>query len=57
MKKVAIFAFIIVFIVSAMGYLYLTYKANYNTVSKENKQLESYYNEEILRIRFSDSYK
>ena len=46
MKKIAIFFGIIVFIVVAMFGLYINYKNNYNTIQNENRQFESYYNEE-----------
>ena len=46
MKKIAIFFGIIVFIVVAMFGIYLNYKNNYNKIQKENRQFESYYNEE-----------
>ena len=46
MKKIAIFFAIIVVIVVAMFYLYINYQNNYNNIQKENRQFESYYNEE-----------
>ena len=47
MKKIAIFFFIIIIIVVGIAYMYLNYKAQYNEVKKENKEFESYYNQEI----------
>ena len=46
MKKIAIFFGIIVFIVVAMFGIYINYKNNYNVIKRENRQFESYYNEE-----------
>lgn len=46
MKKVVIFFVVIIFIVVSMFYLYMNYKNNYNDMQKENKQFESYYNQE-----------
>lgn len=47
MKKIAIFFVIIIFIVVSMLYLYMNYKNNYNNILNENKQFESYYNQEV----------
>ena len=47
MKKLAIFFVIIIFIVVTMFYLYMNYKNNYNQIQKENRQFESYYNQEV----------
>lgn len=47
MKKLAIYFFIIIAIIVAISYLYLNYKANFYRTQKENKQFESYYNQEI----------
>lgn len=46
MKKIAIFFGIIVFIVVAMFGLYINYNNIYSTIQRENRQFESYYNEE-----------
>lgn len=46
MKKIAIFFAIIVIIVVAMFCVYTNYQNDYNNIQKENKQFESYYNEE-----------
>lgn len=46
MKKIVIFFAIIVIIVVAMFCVYTNYQNNYNNIQKENKQFESYYNEE-----------
>ena len=47
MKKIAIFFLIVIIITVGISYMYLNYKANYNTSKKENLQFESYYNEEV----------
>lgn len=47
MKKIAIFFAIVVIIVVSMFYLYINYKNNYNSIKKDNKQYEIYYNQEI----------
>ena len=47
MKKIGIFIFIVIAILGTLSYLYMTYIAQNNIAKKENKQLESYYNEEI----------
>lgn len=47
MKKIAIFFFIIIVIVVCISYLYINYKSSYNQAIQENKQFESYYNEEV----------
>lgn len=46
MKKIAIFFVVIIFIVVTMFYLYINYKNNYNSIQKDNRQFESYYNQE-----------
>lgn len=46
MKKIAIFFGIIVFIVVIMFGLYINYNNNYSIIQRENRQFESYYNEE-----------
>lgn len=50
MKKIAIFFTIIVIIVVGVSYIYLNFKANYDTIQKENKQFESYYNQEVTGL-------
>lgn len=47
MKKIAIFFFIIIVIIVGISYIYINYKTNYNQAIQENKQFESYYNEEV----------
>jgi len=47
MKKLAIFFLIIIIIVVGISYLYLNYKANYNTTQRENKLFTSYEGQEI----------
>ena len=46
MKKIAIFFAMIIFIVVGMFFLYMNYTNHYNNIQKENKQFESYYQEE-----------
>lgn len=47
MKKIGILIFIGIAIIASISYIYLNYKANFNIAQKENKQLETYYNQEI----------
>ncbi len=47
MKRIALFFLIIIIIVVGISYMYLNYKASYNTAKKENLKFESYYNQEI----------
>lgn len=47
MKKLAIFLIIIIIIVCGVYYLYLNYKAEYNTSKKANLEFENYLNEEV----------
>ncbi len=47
MKKLAIFFLVIVIVIVGVSYMYLHYKANYYTIQRENKQFESYYEQEI----------
>ncbi len=47
MKKIAIFCIIIIFIICGISYLYLNYRANYNTSKKANLEFERYLNEEV----------
>ena len=46
MKKIGIFILVIILIVSGMAYLYLNYVANNNIAKKENRQYETYYEQE-----------
>lgn len=46
MKRIAMFFGIIVFFVVIMFGVYINYKNNYNNIQNENRQFESYYNEE-----------
>ena len=48
MKKIAIFFFIIIAIIVGISYVWINYKMNYNQAKKENREFESYYNEEIF---------
>lgn len=47
MKKIAIFLAIIIIIICGISYLYLNYKAEYNTSKKANMEFERYLNEEV----------
>lgn len=47
MKKLAIFFLLLVIIVVGISYLSINYKANYNQARRENKQFESYKDQEI----------
>lgn len=47
MKKIAIFLVIIIIIICGISYLYLNYKAEYNTSKKANMEFERYLNEEV----------
>ena len=47
MKKLLIFFAIVVIIVCVVSYVFLNYKANYNTSKKANLEFEYYLNEEI----------
>ena len=48
MKKIAMFFLAIILIIVAISYLYLNYRYNYNEAQRENKQFESYKDQEIL---------
>lgn len=47
MKKIAIFLAIIIIVICVISYLYLNYKAEYNTSKKANMEFERYLNEEV----------
>ena len=47
MKKIAIFFFIIIAIVSTIAYLYLNYNANIKEAQRENLEFERYAEKEI----------
>ena len=47
MKRLAIFFLIIIIIVVGISYMYLNYKANYYQAQKENRQFESYDQQEV----------
>lgn len=47
MKKLLIFFAIVVIIICVFSYVFLNYKANYNTSKKANLEFENYLNEEI----------
>lgn len=50
MKKIAIFFAIIIILVCGISYIYLNYKANYNTSKKANLEFERYLNEEVYGV-------
>lgn len=47
MKKIAIFLFIIIGVLSTISYIYLTNISNYNNAQKENIKFEMYIDKEI----------
>ena len=47
MKKLIIFLIVVIVIVSGIYYIYVNYRANYNSAMKSNKDFEQYLNEEI----------
>lgn len=47
MKKIVLFFITIIIIVSGMSYMFLNYKANYNTSKKTNLEFENYLNVEV----------
>lgn len=47
MKKLAIFFLIVIVVIVGISYIYLNYKANYYTAQRENKQFDSYHEQEI----------
>lgn len=50
MKKIAIFAMIIIIIICGIFYIYINYKANYNSSRKANLEFEKYLNEELYGV-------
>ena len=47
MKKIILFLAIIIIIVCGISYMFLNYKANYNTSKKANLEFENYLNVEV----------
>lgn len=47
MKKIVIFFVIIVIIVVGVSYVYINFNAKYNEIQNENRQYESYLNQEV----------
>lgn len=47
MKKLAIIFLIGIILIVGISYMYLNYKANYNTTRRENIKFEDYYNKEL----------
>lgn len=50
MKKIAIFAMIIIIIICVIFYIYINYKAIYNNSKKANLEFEKYLNEELYGV-------
>ena len=47
MKKIILFFAIMIIIVCGISYMFLNYKANYNTSKKANLEFENYLNVEV----------
>mgnify|MGYP004638593517 FL=1 len=47
MKKIAIFFTIMIIIICGISYMYLNYKAQYNTAKRANMEFENYLNVEV----------
>ena len=50
MKKISIFAMIMIIIICGISYIYICYKSNYNSAKKANLQFEKYLNEELYGV-------
>ena len=50
MKKISIFLVIVLTIVAAIGFKYMSYKNEYNAIQKENKEFEEYKDKEVYGI-------
>ena len=50
MKKILVFLAIVIIIVAIVGFRYVSYKADYNEIVKENAEYEQYKNKEINGI-------
>lgn len=47
MKKILLFAIIIISIVAIVGFRYVAYKNEYNSIQKENREYEQYQNKDL----------
>lgn len=47
MKKIAIFFLIVIIVIAGVSYLYLNWKANWKVAQRQNRQFESYFEQEI----------
>lgn len=47
MKKIVLFFAMIIIVVCGVSYIFLNYKANYNTSKKANLEFENYLNVEV----------
>ena len=50
MKKILVFLAIVIIIVAIVGFRYVSYKADYNEIVKENAEYDQYKNKEINGI-------
>lgn len=50
MKKISIFLVIVLTIVAAIGFKYMSYKNEYNAIQKENKEFEEYEDKEVYGL-------
>lgn len=50
MKKIFIFLVIVMIIVAAIGFKYMSYKNEYNAIQKENKEFEEYKDKEVYGL-------
>ena len=50
MKKISIFLVIVLIIVAAIGFKYMSYKNEYNAIQKENKEFEEYKDKEVYGL-------
>lgn len=50
MKKISIFLVIVLTIVAAIGFKYMSYKNEYNAIQKENKEFEEYKDKEVYGL-------
>ena len=50
MRKISIFLVIVLTIVAAIGFKYMSYKNEYNTIQKENKEFEEYKDKEVYGL-------
>ena len=50
MKKISIFLVIVLTIVAAIAFKYMSYKNEYNAIQKENKEFEEYKDKEVYGL-------